>query len=344
LFTDNANNRSSSGAIDKALSVALGEGDEMNTVQDTTNTTTNNAPTSQPHDAWYAASNGGGPASAQTAANGPRLESQGSAALRRMLYRSPSDKLVGGVCGGIAEYLGWNPVLVRVGWVVATFATWGGGILAYILLALFLPTGTNTVGQIKPPALELSQKGMSWAAGLLIGLGGLWLLANLGILPGMWRGFWGLVGVIFWPALLIGAGYLLLRANSEKDIDQEIKNTASNMANKVKGTFDGKLPSGEQVKGGFSSMRSSLPLRRSSTNKILLGVCGGLGEKFGIDANLIRLIWAAFALGTMGTGALVYLVAGLLLPSGAQLPAASSMGGENAQNITIVDGSAEPRG
>jgi len=260
--------------------------------------------------------------------------------MRRMLYRHPSDKLIGGVCGGVAEYLGWNPVLVRVGWVVATFATWGGGVLAYILLALFLPTGTNMVGQIKPPALELSQKGMSWAAGLLIGLGGLWLLANIGILPGIWRGFWGLVGVVFWPALLIAAGYLLLRANSDKDIDQEIKNAA----NKVTGSFNGKLPSGDQVKSGFASVRSNMPLRRSSGNKMLMGVCGGMGEKWGIDANLIRLIWAAFALGTMGMGALVYLLVGLLLPSEAQLPATVSRNGatgENVQNITIVDSSAQ---
>jgi phage shock protein PspC (stress-responsive transcriptional regulator) len=318
----------------------------MNTVQDTTNTTSGmqTGQTTQPGDAWYTPGNA--QASAQGAAQtGPRLESQANAGARRMLYRSPSDKLIGGVCGGIAEYLGWNPVLVRVAWVVATFATWGGGVLAYILLALFLPVGTNTAGQIKPPALELSQKGMSWAAGLLIGLGGLWLLANLGILPGMWRGFWGLVGVIFWPALLIAAGYLLLRANSEKDIDQEIKNAA----NKVTSSFNGKLPSGDQVKSGFTAMRTGLPLHRSSSNKILMGVCGGMGEKWGIDANLIRLIWAAFALGTMGMGALVYLVVGLLLPAEAQLPAVQGSGAsrngataETVQDITIVDGSAEP--
>ena len=187
---------------------------------------------------------------------------------------------------------------------------------------------------------------MSWAAGLLIGLGGLWLLANLGILPGMWRGFWGLVGVLFWPALLIGAGYLLLRANSEKDIDQEIKNAA----NKVTGSLNGKLPSGDEVKSGFSSLRRNMPLQRSSTNKILMGVCGGMGEKWGIDANLIRLIWAAFALGTMGMGALVYLMVGLLLPSAGQVPAVPAAGvsrstpaGETVQNITIVDGTAEQR-
>ena len=316
----------------------------MNTVQDSTktqNTTSAGAQAGQPSDAWYA--QGTMPGSATPGATGttsaPRLEAQPHTAAKRMLYRHPSDKLVGGVCGGIAEYLGWNPVLVRVGWVVATFATWGGGILAYILLALFLPVGTNTVGQIKPPALELSQKGMTWAAGLLIGLGGLWLLANLGILPGMWRGFWGLIGILFWPALLIAAGYLLLRANSEKDIDQEIKNAA----NKVTGKFNGKLPSGDEVKSGFSSMRRNMPLQRSSSNKILMGVCGGMGEKWGIDANLIRLIWAAFALGTMGMGALVYLVVGLLLPSAGQVGAPvirSSGAGETVQNINIVDSTA----
>ena len=286
----------------------------MNTVNQET---TSNGNRQTQGDAWYQ--------------NGGEIK----APTRRMLYRSPSDKLIGGVCGGLAEYLGWNPVFIRVAWVVATFATWGGGLLAYILLALFLPVGNNTVGQVKAPALELSQKGMTWAAGLLIGLGGLWLLANLGILPGMWRGFWGLVGVLFWPLLLIGAGYLLLRANSEKDIDQEMRNAAS----KVRGAFDGKLPSGRQVKSGFTSLRSNLPLQRSSTNRILLGVCGGLGEKYGIDANLIRLIWAAFALGTMGTGALLYFVVGLLLPEGGQYPVAASHNGtgETVQNINIVN-------
>ena len=285
----------------------------------------------------------------QETTNGSTQQTQGNAwyqnggeitpPARRMLYRSPSDKLIGGVCGGLAEYLGWNPVFIRVAWVVATFATWGGGLLAYILLALFLPVGNNTVGQVKSPALELSQKGMTWAAGLLIALGGMWLLANLGILPGMWRGFWGLVGVLFWPLLLIGAGYLLLRANSEKDIDQEMRDAAAKVNAQVKGAFNGKVPSGQQVKSGFASLRSNLPLQRSSTNRVLLGVCGGLGEKYGIDANLIRLIWAAFALGTMGTGALLYFVVGLLLPEGSQYPVAASRNGtgETVQNINIVD-------
>lgn len=316
-----------------------------NGINDTTNTANAAANTQQTSGAWYAAgantvtdNSAGSPTGSPTGA--PYLAADPTAAtpLRRMLYRAPSDKLIAGVCGGVAEYLHWNPVLVRVFWVVATFATWGGGILAYVLLALFLPTGDNTRGQLKPPALELSQKGMTYAAGALMGLGGLWLLANLGILPGMWRTFWGLVGVLFWPALLIGAGYLLLRANSQKDIDREIANAAG----KVRSAMGDKLPSGDQVKTGFSSVRDSLPLRRSRTNRMLFGVCGGIADKYGIDANLIRLIWAAFALGTMGMGALLYAAIGLLLPAqDAQpiVPAAAAK--DNVQNITIVDGSAK---
>ena len=249
---------------------------------------------------------------------------------RRMLYRHPSDKLVAGVCGGVAEYLNWNPVLVRVIWVVATFATWGGGFLAYVLLAMFLPTGTNAVWPTEATGTGTEPEGHELGSRHPDGLGGLWLLANLGILPGIWRGFWGTIGILFWPALLIGAGYLLLRANSEKDLDKEV----AGAARKVKDAFGDKLPSGDQVKSGFSSMRTSVPLRRSGTNKMFMGVCGGIGEKFGIDANLVRLIWAAFALGTMGLGAVLYVLVGLFLPEDGSQPVVASRNGAGSRKGT----------
>ncbi|MBK8047754.1 MAG: PspC domain-containing protein [Anaerolineales bacterium] len=77
-----------------------------------------------------------------------------------------------------------------------------------------------------------------------------------------------------------------------------------------------------------------MPLRRSEHDKVLLGVCGGIGEKLDIDANLIRLIWVAFALGTFGLGALLYGAMGLLLPQESVMTANMP---EVAQNITIVD-------
>jgi phage shock protein PspC (stress-responsive transcriptional regulator) len=77
-------------------------------------------------------------------------------------------------------------------------------------------------------------------------------------------------------------------------------------------------------------------------------VCGGIGDKYGIDANLVRLIWAAFAIGTMGLGALLYFLVGLVLPEGSALPATTGgrngSGPEAPHEIKIVDATAERKG
>ena len=45
---------------------------------------------------------------------------------------------------------------------------------------------------------------------------------------------------------------------------------------------------------------------------MFLGVCGGLGEYFGIDPTLIRLLWALLA--CSGTGIVAYLIAAVIIP------------------------------
>lgn len=55
------------------------------------------------------------------------------------LKRSRTDKMISGVCGGIAEYLGWDPTVIRVIFVVLTFLGWGSPILIYFILALVMP-------------------------------------------------------------------------------------------------------------------------------------------------------------------------------------------------------------
>ncbi len=59
---------------------------------------------------------------------------------------------------------------------------------------------------------------------------------------------------------------------------------------------------------------SQIKLRKSSTNKMLAGVCGGLGETFGIDPTMIRLAWAVLTV-FAGTGLLLYIVAALIIPA-----------------------------
>lgn len=55
----------------------------------------------------------------------------------KRLYRSDRNKMICGVCGGVAEYINIDPTVVRLLWVV--FAFTGFGVLAYILAAIIMP-------------------------------------------------------------------------------------------------------------------------------------------------------------------------------------------------------------
>lgn len=58
--------------------------------------------------------------------------------MEKRLYKSNQNKMIDGVCGGIAEYFGIDPTVVRLLW--ALFSLMGGcGILAYIIAAIIIP-------------------------------------------------------------------------------------------------------------------------------------------------------------------------------------------------------------
>ncbi|MBL7738389.1 MAG: PspC domain-containing protein [Chitinophagaceae bacterium] len=58
---------------------------------------------------------------------------------RGRLYRDSSDKFIGGVCSGIANYLNTDPAIIRILFAIITFGGFGLGFLIYILLWIFLP-------------------------------------------------------------------------------------------------------------------------------------------------------------------------------------------------------------
>lgn len=58
--------------------------------------------------------------------------------MNKKLYKSNVNKMLDGVCGGIAEYFNCDPTLVRLGWVLFC-ALGGSGIIAYILAAVIIP-------------------------------------------------------------------------------------------------------------------------------------------------------------------------------------------------------------
>ncbi len=55
-------------------------------------------------------------------------------------------------------------------------------------------------------------------------------------------------------------------------------------------------------------------LHRSRKNRMIAGICGGLGEMFSIDPTLIRLLAALIGLFTVGTAVLVYVLGWIIIP------------------------------
>ncbi|VVC01405.1 PspC domain protein [uncultured archaeon] len=56
----------------------------------------------------------------------------------KRLYRSGKERMLGGVCGGVAEYFDADPALVRLLWVLISLL-WGAGILLYLAAWIIVP-------------------------------------------------------------------------------------------------------------------------------------------------------------------------------------------------------------
>ena len=57
----------------------------------------------------------------------------------KRLYRSSTNYMLAGVCGGIAEYFNIDPTLIRLGFVLAACASFGTMILGYFVAAVIIP-------------------------------------------------------------------------------------------------------------------------------------------------------------------------------------------------------------
>ena len=59
-------------------------------------------------------------------------------------------------------------------------------------------------------------------------------------------------------------------------------------------------------------------LYRSVSNKVLVGVCGGIAEYFNIDATIVRVLWALLSL--CGPGLLAYIICAFIIPEKPENP------------------------
>ncbi len=138
----------------------------------------------------------------------------------KRLYRSETDRIIAGVCGGLAEFFAVDSTLVRV--IFALLVVFGGsGILLYILLWLFIPTESKVTGlseeTVKENAREIGKKAEElagemrgentrmWIGAILLILGVIFLFQNFGI-------FLFDLGKL-WPLILIGIGVAALLRN-----------------------------------------------------------------------------------------------------------------------------------
>jgi phage shock protein C len=70
------------------------------------------------------------------------------------LYRSTTDRSIAGVCGGVAAWLGLDPSIVRIVWVLLAFMSGGIFVLVYIVMAIVVPDappGWTPRGRQSPP-------------------------------------------------------------------------------------------------------------------------------------------------------------------------------------------------
>ncbi len=127
----------------------------------------------------------------------------------RHLYRSRREHVVAGVAGGLGEYLGIDPVIVRLFFIIFTLATPGGwGLLLYIVLWIAVPEAPPLAGAAEPEPAGSYHRLDSRERGLL--LGGALVVLGFFLLFNELRLWWWVSLRHFWPVLLIAAGLALL--------------------------------------------------------------------------------------------------------------------------------------
>jgi phage shock protein C len=57
----------------------------------------------------------------------------------KKLYRSRKERILGGVCGGIAEYLNTDPTIIRLIWILASIISLGAGVIGYLIAWIIIP-------------------------------------------------------------------------------------------------------------------------------------------------------------------------------------------------------------
>jgi phage shock protein PspC (stress-responsive transcriptional regulator) len=155
----------------------------------------------------------------------------------KRLERDTGSAVLGGVAAGLGRYLGLDPILVRLGFIVLAL-TGGVGVIAYIIAWVIVPAddGTQEPGREMQRAAESVPTWLQVVAVLLVAL---FVTGQLGGFPGS----------VAWAAVLIGAGILLFR-----DSDVPSRTGAASQAAGVP-----PAPGGPEAPGAWADAPRSAP-------------------------------------------------------------------------------------
>jgi len=127
--------------------------------------------------------------------------------LVQKLYRSRQQKILAGVCGGLADYFSVDVTLIRLAFVILTIVG-GSGLLIYLVLAIITPLEPSNDNHHHHLATKARRK--KFFGFLVIGLGVVLLTNNLA--PNIWQ---ETTQKFFFPFLMIAFGCLLILKKTE---------------------------------------------------------------------------------------------------------------------------------
>lgn len=251
----------------------------------------------------------------------------------RRLYRSRTDRVIGGVCGGLGDYLRIDPIPIRIAW-LAMILFGGTGLVAYLIAWIIIPP-IPPGGVVPAPAPRdyQSSRNVSRILGIGLLVVGVILLAGrfhfLPFVPWSW----------IWPLILVLLGALLLIRPSGSEgapDDQETPKPSGETTGQQSTASEGEpAPSAESYSESDSaesageasaaatpdpspatSRQGTQPRRmcRSRRERVIFGICGGMAEYFDTDPSLMRLLWVLLAVFSGGVFILAYLVMALVIP------------------------------
>ncbi len=201
----------------------------------------------------------------------------------KRLYRSQSDRFVGGVCGGLGEYFKVDANIFRILFVVFTFIG-GIGIILYIASLIIVPENPSD-SNIEESSRR--DKTIFWAW-LCIIAGVALLLREFGLFN--YIQFWHIPWSSIWAIFLIIIGIvLIISANRPAKSGEESDS--------------------EQIY--FPELNK---IFRIKENRMLAGVCAGIAEYFKIDPSIVRILWILGTLASVGLGILIYIILIFVFP------------------------------